>query len=143
MNSQIPSYEVTSDDKIWAALAYLFSPLVPIIILLIINVFLLFVGTFMDMTPAILIFTPIFLPVVQQLGVHPIHFGIIMIMNLCIGICTPPVGTCLFVGCGIANTTITKILPHIIPFFIAMVVVLFIVTYLPGLSLIVPKIFGF
>jgi len=115
----------------------------PIIILLIINVLLLFVGTFMDMTPAILIFTPIFLPVVEQLGVHPIHFGIIMIMNLCIGICTPPVGTCLFVGCGIANTSITRILPHIIPFFLAMIVVLLVVTYLPWLSLILPQIFGF
>lgn len=114
-----------------------------IVILLIINVLLLFVGTFMDMTPAILIFTPIFLPIVEKLGVHPIHFGIVMIMNLCIGICTPPVGTCLFVGCGIADTTITKILPHILPFFAAMVVVLFIITYMPVLSLIVPQFFGF
>ncbi len=115
----------------------------PIVILLIINVLLLIVGTFMDMTPAILIFTPIFLPVVQQLGIDPIHFGIIMIMNLCIGICTPPVGTCLFVGCGVANTTITRILPHILLFFLAMVVVLLVVTYLPVLSLILPEFFGF
>lgn len=114
-----------------------------IFILLIINLLLLFVGTFMDMTPAVLIFTPIFLPIVEGLGVHPIHFGIIMIMNLCIGICTPPVGSCLFVGCGIANTTITKVMPKILPFFLAMVVVLFITTYLPALSLVVPQIFGF
>lgn len=114
-----------------------------IVILLIINLLLLFVGTFMDMTPAILIFTPIFLPIMQQLGVHPIHFGIVMIMNLCIGLCTPPVGSCLFVGCGIAETTITNVIRHLLPFFAAMILVLLIVTYLPALSLIVPKIFGF
>ncbi len=115
----------------------------PIIILLIINLLLLFVGTFMDMTPAVLIFTPIFLPIVMNLGVHPIHFGIVMIMNLCIGICTPPVGSCLFVGCGIAETTITKVIRHILPFFMAMIIVLFIVTYIPKISLLVPSWFGF
>ncbi len=114
-----------------------------ILILLIINLMLLFVGTFMDMTPAVLIFTPIFLPIVMGLGVNPIHFGILMIMNLCIGICTPPVGSCLFVGCGIAETTITNVIPKILPFFAAMIVVLFIVTYIPEISLIVPKLFGF
>lgn len=73
-----------------------------ILILLIINLILLAVGTFMDMTPAVLIFTPIFLPVVEMFGIHPLHFGIIMIMNLCIGLCTPPVGTCLFrLGAGL------------------------------------------
>jgi TRAP-type C4-dicarboxylate transport system permease large subunit len=97
----------------------------------------------MDMTPAVLIFTPIFLPIVKGLGVHPIHFGIVMIMNLCIGICTPPVGSCLFVGCGIAGTTITKVIKHLLPFFLAMIVVLFITTYLPQLSLLVPGLFGF
>ncbi|NIA29840.1 MAG: TRAP transporter large permease subunit [Actinobacteria bacterium] len=114
-----------------------------ILILLIINLMLLFVGTFMDMTPAVLIFTPIFLPIVVGLGVDPIHFGILMIMNLCIGICTPPVGSCLFVGCGIADTTITRVIQKILPFFAAMVVVLFIVTYVPAISLILPKLFGF
>jgi tripartite ATP-independent transporter DctM subunit len=114
-----------------------------IIILLIINMILLFVGTFMDMTPAVLIFTPIFLPIVNALGVNPIHFGIIMIMNLCIGICTPPVGTCLFVGCGIAETTVTKIMRYIIPFFIAMLIVLLIVTYFEALSLFIPHFFGY
>lgn len=112
-------------------------------ILLIINLMLLIVGTFMDMTPAILIFTPIFLPIVENLGIHPIHFGIIMIMNLCIGICTPPVGTCLFVGCGIADTTVTRVIRPLLPFFAAMMVVLFIVTYFPVLSLMVPEWFGF
>jgi len=114
-----------------------------IIILLLINLILLIIGTFMDMTPAVVIFTPIFLPIVMNLGVDPIHFGIIMVMNLCIGICTPPVGSCLFVGCGIANTTITQVIRHIMPFFLAMVIVLFIVSYIPWISLVVPKIFGF
>ena len=113
------------------------------IILLLINIMMLIVGTFMDMTPAVLIFTPIFLPVVTSLGLHPIHFGIILIMNLCIGITTPPVGTCLFVGCGIANTTITRIIRHILPFFLAMIIVLLITTYVPIISLLLPRTFGF
>ena len=114
-----------------------------VIILLIINLILLAVGTFMDMTPAVLIFTPIFLPVVRSLGMDPLHFGIIMIMNLCIGLCTPPVGTCLFLGCGIAETTVTKVMRHILPFFAAMIIVLFICTYVPGISLVLPRLFGF
>jgi len=82
-----------------------------IVIFIIINIFLLIVGTFMDMTPAVLIFTPIFLPVVTSPGIdmHPVHFGIMMIANLCIGLCTPPVGTCLFIGCGVGNSTIAKV----------------------------------
>ena len=111
-----------------------------IVILLIINVLLLFVGTFMDMTPAVLIFTPIFLPVVKQLGMHPVHFGLIMIANLCIGLCTPPVGTCLFVGCGVGNTTISKVTKPLLPFFAAMIAALMLVTYIPQLSLFIPKI---
>jgi tripartite ATP-independent transporter DctM subunit len=111
-----------------------------IIILLIINVLLLFVGTFMDMTPAVLIFTPLFLPVVKQLGIHPVHFGLIMIANLCIGLCTPPVGTCLFVGCGVGETTIVKVIRPLLPFFAAMVVALMIVTYIPQVSMFIPKL---
>jgi len=114
-----------------------------VIILLIINLILLAVGTFMDMTPAVLIFTPIFLPVVKSLGMDPLHFGIIMIMNLCVGLCTPPVGTCLFLGCGIAQTTVTKVMRHILPFFAAMIIVLFICTYVPDISLVLPRLFGF
>jgi tripartite ATP-independent transporter DctM subunit len=112
-----------------------------IVILLIINLILLAVGTFMDMTPALLIFTPIFLPVVTNLGIHPVHFGIIMIMNLCIGLCTPPVGTVLFLGCVIADTTVSKVMRHLLPFFGAMIVVLFICTYLPQISLVLPRFF--
>ncbi len=112
-------------------------------ILLIINLVLLVVGMFMDMTPAVLIFTPIFLPVVTALGVHPIHFGIMMIFNLCIGLCTPPVGTCLFVGCAIANTTIAKVTRPLLPFFLSMILVLLLITYFPQISLIVPAAFGY
>ncbi|MFI0430305.1 TRAP transporter large permease [Mariniflexile sp. HMF6888] len=113
-----------------------------IIILLIINLLLLFVGIFMDMTPAVLIFTPIFLPVVQKLGMDPIHFGIIMVLNLCIGLCTPPVGSVLFVGVGVANTTIAKVIKPLMPLFLAMILVLFLVTYVPELSLWLPRVFG-
>ncbi|MBN2684271.1 MAG: TRAP transporter large permease [Pontiellaceae bacterium] len=114
----------------------------PIVILLTINLLLLFVGTFMDMTPAILIFTPIFLPVVDKLGMHPVHFGIMMIANLCIGLCTPPVGTCLFIGCGVGKTTIAKVTKTMLPFFGAMAVALMVITYIPATSLWLPVQFG-
>lgn len=114
----------------------------PIVILLIINLLLLFVGIFMDMTPAVLIFTPIFLPIVTELGMDPIQFGIVMVLNLCIGLCTPPVGSVLFVGVGIANTTIEKVINPLLPLFIAMIVALFLITYFPGLSLWLPRVFG-
>jgi tripartite ATP-independent transporter DctM subunit len=114
-----------------------------ILILLIINLILLVVGTFMDMTPAILIFTPIFLPMALELGIDPIHFGIIMVLNLCIGLCTPPVGSVLFVGCGIANTSITSVIKPLLPLYIAMLVSLMIVTYYPDLSLFLPRLFGY
>ncbi len=110
----------------------------PIVILLTINVLLLFVGTFMDMTPAVLIFTPIFLPVVSALGMHQVHFGIMLIANLCIGLCTPPVGTCLFIGCGVGQTTIAKITKTLLPFFGAMVAALLVITYVPAISLWLP-----
>ncbi len=114
-----------------------------VLLLLMINAILLAVGTFMDMTPAILIFTPIFLPVAERLGLHPLHFGIVMIMNLCIGLCTPPVGTCLFLGCGIAETTVTRVMRHILPFFGAMLVTLLICTFVPEISLWLPDKLGF
>ncbi|MCW9706566.1 TRAP transporter large permease [Fodinibius salsisoli] len=115
----------------------------PIIILLMINFILLFVGTFMDMTPAVLIFTPIFLPIVTEMGMDPIHFGIIMILNLCIGLCTPPVGSVLFVGASVAKTTIAKLVKPLLPLFLAMVVALLLVTFFPQLSLWLPNFFGF
>jgi tripartite ATP-independent transporter DctM subunit len=113
------------------------------VVLFIINLLLLFVGIFMDMTPAVLIFTPIFLPVVTNLGMDPTHFGIMMVMNLCIGLCTPPVGSVLFVGVGVANTTIQKVIRPLLPLFISMLVALMLVTYIPELSLWLPGLFGF
>lgn len=115
----------------------------PIVILIIINLILLFVGVFMDITPAVLIFTPIFLPIVTNLGYDPVHFGIIMIMNLCIGICTPPVGSVLFVGCSVAGLSIQQVLRPLIPLFIVMIIVLMLITYIPSLSLWLPGLFGF
>lgn len=113
----------------------------PIIILLIINILLLVVGVFMDMTPAVLIFTPIFLPVVTALGMDPVHFGIVMVLNLCIGLCTPPVGSVLFVGIGVANTSIEKVIKPLIPLFLVMILALILVTYIPQLSLWLPSLF--
>ena len=113
-----------------------------IVLLLIINLLLLFVGTFMDMTPAVLIFTPIFLPVVRNLGMSDIQFGIMMIANLCIGLCTPPVGSCLFVGCGVGKVKIEGVTKYIVPLFAAMVVALFLVTFIPAISLCVPYLCG-
>lgn len=112
-----------------------------IVILLIINLILLFVGMFMDITPAVLIFTPIFLPVVIELGIDPVHFGIIMIVNLCIGICTPPVGTLLFVGVSVAGTTIEKVIKPLLPLFVAMLAALMLVTFWEDLSLWLPRLF--
>ena len=114
----------------------------PIIVLLIINAILLFIGVFMDMTPAVLIFTPILLPIVTTLGIDPIHFGIIMVTNLSIGLCTPPVGSVLFVGATVGKIEITKIIRPMIPFFAAMLVSLMLVTFIPELSLWLPKLVG-
>lgn len=114
----------------------------PLVVMLLINLLLLFVGTFMDMTPAVLIFTPIFLPVANELGVSDTQFGIIIIANLCIGLCTPPVGTCLFLGCGVGKTTIAKVTPFMIPFFVAMFIGLMLITYVPQVSMWLPGLLG-
>jgi tripartite ATP-independent transporter DctM subunit len=115
----------------------------PFIILLMINMILLVVGVFMDMTPAVLIFTPIFLPIVSAMGVDPIHFGIIMVLNLSVGLCTPPVGSVLFIGCSVAGLSIDKVVRPLVPMFLAMVIVLLLVTYFPQISLWLPAKFGF
>lgn len=114
----------------------------PILILLLINVILLVVGTFMDMTPAVLIFTPILLPVVEPLGISPLHFGIMMILNLSIGLCTPPVGNVLFVGCSVGKTSIAQVIKPLLPMYAAMFVVLLLVTYIPFISEWLPGAFG-
>ncbi len=113
------------------------------IILLIINVLLLVVGTFMDMTPACLIFTPIFLPICNAIGVNTIHFGIFMILNLCIGTITPPVGTTLFVGVRVGGVKIESVIKWLLPFFAAIIAVLLLVTYIPQLSLFLPSLMGY
>ncbi len=114
-----------------------------IVILLLINVILLIVGTFMDMTPACLIFTPIFLPVCTALGMNTIHFGIMMIFNLCIGTITPPVGTTLFVGVKVGKVQIETVFRQLLVYFAAIFVVLMLVTYIPSLSLWLPKMMGY
>lgn len=114
----------------------------PIIILLIMNIVLLIVGTFMDPTPAVLIFTPIFLPIVQSFGMSPVQFGIIMVFNLCIGTITPPVGPILFVGCKVAGIRIEDVFKRLLPFFAVEIAVLMLVTYVPAISMVIPELAG-
>lgn len=114
-----------------------------IVILLMINLILLIVGTFMDMTPACLIFTPIFLPVCQTLGMHTVHFGIMMIFNLCIGTITPPVGTTLFVGVKVGGVKIETVIKQLLIYFAAIFIVLMMVTYIPQISLWLPGLLGY
>jgi tripartite ATP-independent transporter DctM subunit len=111
-----------------------------IIILLIMNVILLVIGTFMDPTPAVLIFTPIFLPMAESFGMHPVHFGIMIVFNLCIGTITPPVGPILFTGCKVGGVSIEQVFRRLIPFFIVTAVILLLVTFLPELSLTLPRL---
>ena len=114
-----------------------------IIILFLINLILLFVGIFMDMTPATLIFTPIFLPIVKSIGIDPVQFGIIMVVNLCIGLCTPPVGSVLFVGISVAKTSVEKVVKPLLPLFLAMILSLILITLIPKITLWLPRKFGF
>lgn len=114
----------------------------PLVMLLIINLVLLAVGTFLDMTPAVLIFTPIFLPVATELGMSPVHFGIVMVLNLCIGIVTPPVGSALFLSCAVAQTSIGKIVRNLLPMYAMMIVALLLVTYVPAFSELLPRQLG-
>lgn len=113
------------------------------VILFIINILLLFVGTFMDMTPACLIFTPIFLPVCTALGMNTINFGIMLIFNLCIGTITPPVGTTLFVGVKVGKVKIETVFKQLLWYFAAIIIVLMFVTYIPQLSLWLPGLMGY
>jgi tripartite ATP-independent transporter DctM subunit len=113
-----------------------------IIILLLMNIILLIVGTFMDPTPAVLIFTPIFLPIAVNFGMHPVHFGIMMVFNLCIGTITPPVGPILFTGCKVANIKIEQVFKTLIPYFAITIALLLLVTYVPALSMFIPDMLG-
>ncbi|MGR3808495.1 TRAP transporter large permease [Pasteurella testudinis] len=114
----------------------------PIFILLIINIVLLFVGTFMDPTPAVLIFTPIFLPICMNLGMDPVHFGILLVFNLSLGTITPPVGPILFTGCKVANIEIEDVVKMLLPFFLIIFIILMLATYIPSISMFVPKLMG-
>ncbi|ENY87044.1 TRAP transporter large permease [Enterocloster clostridioformis] len=111
-------------------------------IILIMNVFLLVMGMFLDLTPAVLIFTPIFLPIATSVGMSPVHFGLMLIMNLGIGSVTPPVGSCLFVGCGVGRVKIEGVTKYIVPIFTAMVIPLFLVSFIPAIPLLVPYLCG-
>lgn len=113
-----------------------------VIILLIMNIILLIVGCFMDPTPAVLIFTPIFLPIVQTWGMHPVHFGLMMVMNLCVGTLTPPVGAILFAGCRTHGVKIEQIIKMLLPFFAVIFVSLLLITYVPALSMFIPEALG-
>ncbi len=114
----------------------------PIIILLIINVILLIAGTFMDVTPAILIFTPLFLPVVKTFGMDPVQFGLILVYNLCIGNITPPVGNTLFVAIKVGHSTLADVMPHMLWYYAAILLGLMLVTYVPAVSLFLPQLVG-
>lgn len=114
----------------------------PIVILALINILLLFVGTFMETVAAIIILVPVFLPVITQIGVDPLHFGLIIVVNLAIGMVTPPLGVCLFVGCGIANIKLEDITRAVWPFLIVMVVDIILITYIPAISTFLPKMLG-
>lgn len=112
------------------------------VILLIMNLLLLVSGTFMDVTPAILIFTPLFLPICRSFGMHPIQFGLILVYNLCIGNITPPVGNALFVGIKIGKTTLAKVIPYMMMYYVAIIVGLLLVTYIPAISMTLPQMTG-
>lgn len=113
-----------------------------IVILLIINLILLIVGTFIDMAPALLIFTPIFLPIATNLGMDPIQFGVMIVMNLSIGTVTPPVGSVLFVGCSVAKLQVEDVMKKLLPFFGAILIALLFVTFIPALSTWLPSVLG-
>ena len=112
------------------------------IILIIMNVLMLIIGTFMDPTPAVLIFTPIFLPIAQSFGMSPIHFGIMIVFNLCIGTITPPVGPILFTGCKVGNVTIEQVFKTLLPYYVVTMLILLLVIFIPQLSMWLPDLFG-
>jgi len=114
-----------------------------VIILLIINVLLLLIGLFIDLAPALIMMVPILLPLAERLDIHPIHLGIIMVINLTFGLITPPVGTSLFVGCRIANIPMTEVVKPMLPLLVIMIAALMLVTYFPELFMWLPDMFGF
>lgn len=136
---------VLSTQKIPTQIAAFFLSLTtnPLVMLFIVNIFLLFVGCVMDTSAAIIILTPILAPMMESLGIHPLHFGCIMVVNLCIGLATPPVGLCLFVACGISRISLEDITREIWPFVAVEILVLSIITYFPAVPMFLPKVMGF
>ena len=111
-----------------------------IVLLLLINLMLLFLGCIMDVAPLIIITTPILLPIIQKIGMDPVQFGIMMLLNLAVGACTPPVGLALFTGCAVGKMPIEKVMKGILPFYVAMACALLLVTYVPAFSLFLPNL---
>jgi len=114
-----------------------------IVILLLVNIVLLMVGTFMETTASLIILTPVLLPLMSKIGVDPLHFGVIIVLNLVIGLTTPPVGVCLFIACAIGEIKLEQITKAILPFLLASIIVLLIVTYWESLIMVIPKLFGY
>lgn len=115
----------------------------PWVMLLIVNLFLLFAGMFMAESPNIILLAPILAPIVISLGVDPLHFGVILVLNLTIGLITPPLGACLFILCGISNLTLEQLTRSILPFLVVEIFVLFLCTYIPAISMFLPRLLGF
>ncbi|MBQ7785784.1 MAG: TRAP transporter large permease subunit, partial [Clostridia bacterium] len=114
----------------------------PIVIAILINVILLILGMIMDMAPIILIATPILLPVATSIGIDPIQFGIMVVLNCGIGLLTPPVGSVLFIGCAVGKRPMDKVVKETLPFYLCMIIALLLITFIPDISLIIPKLLG-
>jgi tripartite ATP-independent transporter DctM subunit len=114
----------------------------PIVIALLLNVILLVLGMIMDMAPIILIATPILLPIATQIGMDPIQFGIMMVLNCGIGLLTPPVGAVLFIGSAVGKTPMEKVVKATLPFYLCMLITLLLITFIPDISLLIPKLLG-
>ena len=112
----------------------------PYIVLFVINIFLLIIGTFINTTAAVILITPILLPILIQVGIDPLFMGIVMVVNLAVGMITPPVGLCLFVACNIANISLDKLTRSILPYLIALIILIFVITYIPSISMTLPNL---
>ena len=112
----------------------------PYVVMLLINILMLLVGCVMDLTPALLILAPILTPIVTSMGFDPIYFGVVLVCNLCIGIITPPVGTVLYVGCGLSDMSMSELVKPTLPFLAMMIITLLIITYMPGLVMLIPNL---
>jgi TRAP-type C4-dicarboxylate transport system permease large subunit len=115
----------------------------PLFFLLLVNILLLIVGCFIESGVAIIVLVPILAPVALKLGIDPLHFATVVVVNLCLGLLTPPMGVVLFVVCGIAKITLEEITKAVWPFMLAILIILFLITYIPSLTLVIPRYFGF